>query len=184
MHSLEVKESTLYVCQLPLASADSSTVNFQANYLNRTNIQLTQAKQHNNTDSKEQRLQWQSDRIVNILIKDNSISYYSAYPVDHKHKSGKQLCLTKFLNSSSPSEIPPHILNLKRNTTATLIRNLNISDGLVNGTRMIVKVLHEHVEITRSEKLSLYPAFSYIHQILQFPSKHSDDNFRSKLCWL
>lgn len=166
-----------------MASAHSSTLNFQANYLNRTNIQLAQSK-HHNTDYKEQRLQWQSDRNVNILIKDNSISYYSAYPVDHKHKSGKQLYLTEFLNNSLPSEIPPHRLNLKINTTATSIRNLNMRDGLVNGTQMIVQGLNMHVEITHSEKLSLYPGFSYIYQILQFPLKHSDDNFPSKLCWL
>jgi len=71
---------------------------------------------------------------VNILIQDNSRSYYSAYSVDHRHKSDIHLYLTEFLNSSSPSEIPPHRLNLKIDTIVTLIRNLNINDGLVNGT--------------------------------------------------
>lgn len=94
---------------------------------------------------------------MNILIQDNSRSYYSAYPVDHKHKPGKQLYLTEFLNSSSSSETQPHRLNLKINTIVTLIRNLNISVGLVNGSWMIVKGFHKHVEIIGSGKIICIP---------------------------
>ena len=42
---------------------------------------------------------------------------------------------------------------MKINTIVTLIRNLNINDGLVNGTWVIVKGLHEHVEITGTGKI-------------------------------
>jgi PIF1 helicase. len=57
----------------------------------------------------------------------------------------------------SPSDLTLHRLHLKINTTVTLIRNLNISDGFVNGTQMIVKGLHENMKITGSGKIILIP---------------------------
>lgn len=48
---------------------------------------------------------------------------------------------SEFLNSLNPSGMPPHVLRLKPLTVVMLLRNLNVSEGLCNGTRMVVKQL-------------------------------------------
>lgn len=50
----------------------------------------------------------------------------------------------EFLNTLDVSGFPPHRLKMKLNCIVLLIRNLNTSQGLVNGTRMRVKALHNN----------------------------------------
>ena len=47
----------------------------------------------------------------------------------------------EFLNSLTPSGMPPHRLNLKCGSIVMLLRNLSLKDGLCNGTRLIVRVM-------------------------------------------
>lgn len=42
------------------------------------------------------------------------------------------------LNASTPPGFPPHILTLKKGVPIVLLRSISLTDGLVNGTRMIV----------------------------------------------
>ncbi len=51
----------------------------------------------------------------------------------------------EFLNSQTPSGMPPHKLTLKVGAVVMCLRNLNISGGLCNGTRMVVTALRDHV---------------------------------------
>lgn len=51
----------------------------------------------------------------------------------------------EFLNSLSPSGMPPHKLTLKPGCIIMLLRNLDLKRGLCNGTRLIVRRLHQHV---------------------------------------
>nr|XP_043618497.1 uncharacterized protein LOC122590227 [Erigeron canadensis] len=51
---------------------------------------------------------------------------------------------TEYLNTLTFNAIPPHQLELKVNTPIILLRNLNQSEGLCNGTRLIVtQMLHK-----------------------------------------
>jgi ATP-dependent DNA helicase PIF1 len=52
---------------------------------------------------------------------------------------------TDFLNEYNCSGFPPHHLILKENAIVILLRNLNPSEGLCNGTRLIVKKFRPHV---------------------------------------
>jgi len=51
----------------------------------------------------------------------------------------------EFLNSLNVSGLPSHKLTLKVNCIVLLIRNLNTSYSLVNGTRLRIRVLHNNV---------------------------------------
>ena len=51
----------------------------------------------------------------------------------------------EFLYSLTPNGMPPHKFTLKEGAIVMLLRNLNIKAGLCNGTRMIVRRMHEHV---------------------------------------
>ncbi|GKD45550.1 DNA helicase, partial [Tanacetum coccineum] len=63
--------------------------------------------------------------------------------VPHGHDGGEVELLypKEYLNSLSFAGLPPHRLELKIGTPIMLLRNLNIADGLCNGTRLIVKQL-------------------------------------------
>ena len=50
----------------------------------------------------------------------------------------------EFLNSLTPSGMPPHRLSLKVGAVVMLLRNLNLHEGLCNGTRLLVIHLHEN----------------------------------------
>ncbi|XP_076063445.1 uncharacterized protein LOC143038309 [Oratosquilla oratoria] len=50
----------------------------------------------------------------------------------------------EFINSLTPSGMPPHRLNLKVGSIIVLLRNLSIKQGLCNGTRLEVLELHNH----------------------------------------
>lgn len=52
---------------------------------------------------------------------------------------------TEFLNSITPSGMPPHQLILKTRAIIMLLRNLDITKGLCNGTRLYIHRLHEYV---------------------------------------
>ena len=49
------------------------------------------------------------------------------------------------LNTINVSDLPPHELLLKENSIVTLIRNLDVEEGLCNGTRMRVIKIHKHL---------------------------------------
>ncbi|XP_059179144.1 uncharacterized protein LOC131958244 [Physella acuta] len=51
----------------------------------------------------------------------------------------------EFLNSLTPGGMPPHRLNLKVGSVVMLLRNLDSTRGLCNGTRMVVKQLMSKV---------------------------------------
>ena len=55
----------------------------------------------------------------------------------------------EFLNSINDPSLPPHKLELKVGAIIMLMRNLDKSNGLCNGTRLTVIALHEEIIITR-----------------------------------
>lgn len=49
------------------------------------------------------------------------------------------------LNKFNPSGLPLHELKLKEGAIIVLLKNLAVARGLVNGTRMVIKSLHDNI---------------------------------------
>ncbi|XP_018497175.1 uncharacterized protein LOC100905460 [Galendromus occidentalis] len=54
---------------------------------------------------------------------------------------------TEFLNKMTPATLPPHELHLKEGCIVMLLRNLDVKNGLCNGTRLIVDTILSRVII-------------------------------------
>lgn len=81
-----------------------------------------------------------NEKIMNLLPGDFT-TYHSYDRVVTDNDVEQNNYPTEFLNSLNLSGLPPHQLLLKVNAIVMLIRNLNTSKALINGTRMRVKNL-------------------------------------------
>lgn len=84
---------------------------------------------------------------IAAMLDGDAREYLSADSVEDEtgNQNGAHLFPTEFLNSLTPSGIPPHRLILKIGAPIMLLRNLDCSKGLCNGTRLIVRALQHHV---------------------------------------
>ena len=71
-------------------------------------------------------------------------TYISADSVKCDNEDERLNYPMEFLNSLTPSGMPPHWLNLKVNAVVMLLRNLSLQQGLCNGTRLRVTHLHSN----------------------------------------
>lgn len=78
-----------------------------------------------------------NNEVLDIIIGD-IISYYSVDSIIVEDESDRLNIPLEYLNSLTPSGMPPHELKLKKGAIVILIRNMNIGCGLVNGVRMVV----------------------------------------------
>ena len=80
---------------------------------------------------------------------------------------------SEFLNTLNPNGFPPHALKLKPGTPLLLLRNLNPTQGLCNGTKLIYEqTYHNKVlqcKISGSDRTVLIPRIQFIPQSGEFP---------------
>ncbi|XP_046391588.1 uncharacterized protein LOC124159723 [Ischnura elegans] len=72
----------------------------------------------------------------------------SADTVDKEDNDGLDIDV-HLLNQASGSGVPDHILHLKVGSVCLVMRNLNIGDGLVNGTKVIVTAISNRLITVR-----------------------------------
>ena len=82
--------------------------------------------------------------LANELTSAQEHTYLSADSISDSESEG-HLYPIEFLNKLNPPGLPPHSLKLKVNTPVMLLRNLNPSAGLLNGTRLLIRKLGNRV---------------------------------------
>ncbi|UYV61908.1 K02A2.6-like [Cordylochernes scorpioides] len=123
-----------------------------------------------NTDSLEI-----NEKVLDCLP-NRSQCFFSIYSVECENVEEQNNYATEFLNSLTPTGMPPHRLNLKIGANVMLLRDLNPKQGLCNGTRMVIQCMCPHVleaQILTGTKLdTLYWCRKYLWllQIPTFPS--------------
>jgi ATP-dependent exoDNAse (exonuclease V) alpha subunit len=73
---------------------------------------------------------------------DGSVTYHSVDELRNS-ESSEDFTMT-YLNSLTPSGMPPHKLELKEGCIVMLLRNISSTKGMCNGTRLIVQQLGDH----------------------------------------
>ncbi|XP_057290338.1 uncharacterized protein LOC130613035 [Hydractinia symbiolongicarpus] len=84
-----------------------------------------------------------NDQVLALLPGEEKV-YFSADDVVCDDEEERNQYPVEFLNSITPSGMPPHCLKLKTGAIVMLLRNININNGLCNGTRLIIRRLHDN----------------------------------------
>ncbi|XGW25597.1 hypothetical protein V3C99_006755 [Haemonchus contortus] len=79
-------------------------------------------------------------RLIVNTAQDERI-YKSVDEAIHPEGQSRQLYQLEYLNSLTPTGMPPHELHLKKGAIVMLLRNLDVANGLCNGTRLKVETL-------------------------------------------
>ena len=90
------------------------------------------------------------------------VSIYSADKLDTQDKDEQVQYPVEYLNSINVGGLPPHDLKLKKGCPIMLLRNINPSKGLCNGTRLICVDIQTRTIVTRIVTGKLLNFFSEV----------------------
>ncbi|KAG2715347.1 hypothetical protein I3760_03G071900 [Carya illinoinensis] len=99
------------------------------------------------------------------------------YSFDEAIDTSEQSIMEDFLNTLTPNGLPPHELLLKINCPIMLLGNINPSEGLCNGTRLICQAFDQNVidaGIT-AEKGSLFQRSHSYQMLMKIVASHSNE---------
>ncbi|XP_028123460.1 uncharacterized protein LOC114320578 [Camellia sinensis] len=85
------------------------------------------------------------DHINEILMEEFPRDEHMYNSIDETVDKSQQSQYEDFMNSLSALGLPPHKFLLKENCPIVMLRNINPSKGLCNGTRLICRKFEKHV---------------------------------------
>ena len=122
-------------------------------------------------------------------IEGQSKIYYSADKAISDDAEEVDNYPIEFINSLTPTGMPPHKLTMKVGAIVMLLRNLDINRGLCNGSRLIVHRLHEYVidaELLTGANIGqrvLIPRIKFAPSDLSLPFTLQRIQFLIRLCY-
>ncbi|XP_027109519.2 uncharacterized protein [Coffea arabica] len=131
------------------------------------------------------------DEINDQLIEKFSgdLTEYLSY--DETLNENHQSKYIDLLNTLTPSNLPPHRLLLKPNAPIILLKNLDPTEGLCNGTRLIIKSLSKNVICAKIAVGDFCGKEVFIHRISmqppsdeQYPVPYKRTQFPIRLCFV
>ena len=105
---------------------------------------------------------WKNIKSLNEAI-DDILNYYQK----------------EFLNSLLPNAVPPHKLFLKKYCPIILLRNLDPSNGLCNGTRKVCREFHKNIIYAEIAIDKIHELF-FLPQIPMSPANDEGYPFKRK----
>nr|GEV35232.1 DNA helicase [Tanacetum cinerariifolium] len=132
--------------------------------------------------------------LINFIYDDQTLQnpvVEDLQTTPHGNDGGESELLypNEYLNSLKFAGLPPHRLELKVGMPIILLRNLNLTGGLCNGTRLIVtqllnRVIEAHIITgTRVSEKVFLPRISLINRDLQMPFVFKRRRFPVKVCY-
>ncbi|XP_020979357.1 uncharacterized protein LOC107640493 [Arachis ipaensis] len=118
------------------------------------------------------------DELNNYMMSLNPTkaqTYYSsdkACPIDSNNDLLASIHTPEFLNTIKCSGVPNHELTLKIGNPIMLLRNINHSAGLCNGTRLVLTKLGKHIIEARSSTGKNKGQKVFIPRMTLIPSDH------------
>ena len=83
--------------------------------------------------------------LVRLYTSFDSVKDENNKQKPHKTRKDRLVFSDRYLNLQQPGNLPPHQLFLKKGALVILLKNLNVSRGLCNGTRMIIVNMGERI---------------------------------------
>jgi hypothetical protein len=87
--------------------------------------------------------------------------YFSSDCIEDPSSADNMYYSTEFLHSLTPSGFPRHLLRLKIGCPIILLRNLDVTNGLTNGTRLVVTEMYENLLV--GKRLSRFAGDSLVY---------------------
>jgi ATP-dependent DNA helicase PIF1 len=101
---------------------------------------------------------WMCERAIltpkNNAVRDINTKMTKRYPGEEIRIESADDLSAKYENTTVPNEhltslnppgLPPHLLILKKGMPLILLRNLNPSQGLCNGTKLCLRAIHDYI---------------------------------------
>ena len=130
-----------------------------------------------------------NEKVIDLLDVNTEKIFHSIDSVENCDNGLlSESLLPEYLNTLNPPSLPPHKLRLRQYSVVILLRNLNIEEGLVNGTRLLVTDMNNNVlrcEILTGDKAGEIVFLSRItlYSESDFPFKFKRRQFPVKLAF-
>ncbi|KHJ80320.1 hypothetical protein OESDEN_20006 [Oesophagostomum dentatum] len=121
--------------------------NTQAQRRSRENEDPERRSQRLRSNAERRRLRNLASETLGVALRSRATESVDE-AIQHEGSSD-ELYPMEYLNTLEPTGMPPHELRLKKGAIVMLLRNLDVTNGLCNGTRLKVEIMGRYVLFCR-----------------------------------